>query len=162
MSSTLQSDAQRTAGLASVTARAAKAGAAAAVAGAALAFYAAYGDPHAGTSQKASVPFLVGLVVVVSAIVFGLLAPRALRAAQDGRPGASRWGLACGIVALIAMPVVFWTGVPLVVGAAGLVLGVSGRRSGGGRGATAAVVIGTLAIVGGIIFAVLGNLVLSH
>jgi hypothetical protein len=163
MSEMLHASVQPAAGAPSVRALAAKAGVTSAVAGAALAFYSAYGDPHVQASQKAGVPFLVGAVVAVSAIAFGLLVPRALRAIQEGRSSAPRWGLAHSIVALVLTPFAFWSGVPLVLGAAGLLLGAAGRKHGRGRGAsTAAAVIGVLVVVGGIIFAVLGNTVLAR
>lgn len=163
MSEMLHANVQSAAGSPSVRGLAAKAGVTSAVAGAALAFYSAYGDPHVQASQKAGVPLLVGAVVVVSAITFGLLAPRALRAIQEGRSSAPRWGLVHSIVAFVLMPFAFWSGVPLVLGAAGLLLGVAGRKHGRGRGASmAAAIIGVLVVAGGIIFAVLGNTVLAR
>lgn len=146
---------------------AAKAGAAATAAGAAVAVYGAYGDPHPKASQESAVPFLLAAVVVVSAIVFGLLVPRALRAARDGSARASWWGLAHSSVALVLAPVAFWSGVPLVVGAAGLFLGADGRLRASARGvpakaSTAALVIGLIVVGGSIAWTVLGNTVLAQ
>lgn len=163
MSGMLQANSQSVAGARSARALSARVGVVSAVAGAALAFYSAYGDPHAQASQKGAVPLLVGAVVVVSAITFGLLAPRALRAIQEGRSSAPRWGLASSIVALALTPLAFWSGVPLVLGAAGLLLGSAGRKHGRGEGvSTAAAALGVLVVAGGIIFAVLGNTVLAQ
>jgi hypothetical protein len=144
-----------------------KAGAAAAAAGTAIAVYGAYGDPHPKAGQESAVPFLVAVVMVVSVIVFGLLVPRALRAVRDGNVRATRWGLASSAVALALTPVAFWSGVPLVVGTAGMLLGADGRRraSAGGapaKAATAALVIGLIVVAGSIVATVLGNTLLAR
>lgn len=144
-----------------------KAGAAAAAAGSALAVYAAYGDPNASASQKAGVPFLVVAVVVVSLAVFGLVVPRALRSASQGGAAGRRWGIGLAIAALVTSPVAFWSGVPLVLGVAGLALGADGRHraqviGASSRAGTAAIVVSGLAIAGGVILAVLGNIVMQH
>lgn len=124
-------------------------GIAAAVCGSALAYYSAYGDPHARAQQESAVPILIGFTVVVAGLTFALVVPRM------AREGASRvWTIGTGIVALVLTPVAFWSGVPLVLGAAAL---FGGRRA----GSTSTVVLGSLAIVGSLAMAVLGNTVLS-
>lgn len=167
MSGTLQTAAGPMKGTGSVRGLAVKAGVAAAAAGAALAVYGAYGDPHPEASQESVVPFLVAAVVLVSVIVFGLLVPRALRAAREGNARAAWWGLTASVTALVLAPVAFWSGIPLVVGAAGLFLGADGRRWASARGApakgyTAALVIGLIVVAGSIAWTVLGNTVLSR
>lgn len=144
-----------------------KAGAAAAAAGAAIAVYAAYGDPHPKASQESAVPFLVAAVLVVSVIVFGLLMPTALRASCAGNSRAPWWGLAHSTTALVLAPVAFWSGIPLVVAVAGLLLGADGRRwasarGGPAKGYTAALVIGLIVVAGSIAWTVLGNTVLAR
>lgn len=131
------------------SARTAWVGIAAAACGSALAYYGAYGDPHAKAQQESAVPFLVALTVVVATLAFTLV-PRMSRA------GAARgWTMGTGIVALVLTPVAFWSGVPLVLGAAGV---LGGRRA----GSRTTVVLGALAIVASIAMAVLGNTVLSN
>jgi len=133
----------------SATTRTAWVGVAAAVCGSALTYYGAYGDPHAKSSQESAVPFLVGVSCLVAALAFGFVVPRM------SRDGASRaWGIGTGVGALVLTPVAFWSGVPLVLGAAA-VLGGSRARS------RATVVLGAVAVVASIAMTVLGNTILS-
>lgn len=168
MSDMVQTTARTARGTQPTSARlAVTAGIAAAVAGAALAAYAVYGDPRAQASEKGGVPFMVAAAVLVAGVVFGLLVPRALRAMRDGSTSAPRWGLALSIFALVTTPVLGWSGVPLVIGASGLVLGTDGRRQARSQGTgtgrcTAAIVLGVIAILGGVAMAVLGNLGQHH
>ncbi len=131
------------------TGRTAWVGIAAAVGGSALAYYSAYGDAHAQARQESAVPFLVGACVAVAVLAFTLLVPRM------SRVGASRfWTIGTGIVALVLTPIAFWSGVPLVLGAAA-VLGGSRARS------KATVALGSIAVIASVAMAVLGNTVLS-
>jgi hypothetical protein len=124
-------------------------GIAAAVGGSALAYYGAYGDPHAKSSQESAVPFLIGLSCVVAGLAFTLVVPRM------SRVGAPRiWPLGTGIVAVLLMPVAFWSGVPLVLGAAAVFGGQRARSK-------ATVALGVLAVLGSLAMAILGNTVLS-
>jgi hypothetical protein len=102
---------------------------AAAAAAAALVAAGSYGNDD----QWSAVPFLIGIALVVSAIVFGLLVPRALRAIETDAPVTARWSLALGIATVLSL-VVFWTGAELIVGAAAVLLAVTGR----GRAAASA------------------------
>ena len=146
--------------------RAIEVGIAAFVAAAALAVYGAYGDRHPKADQKSAVPAVVVAGAIVAAIVFGALVPRALRAIREERARSARWALGHSIVALVLTPLAFWSGLPIILGAAGLWLGrrTAEQREGAGsptRPATAAVVIGTLAIGLTVLVSVLGNTVLS-
>lgn len=130
-------------------------------AAAGLAVYAAYGDPHPKTSQEDGVPFLIALSAVVGAAVFGLLVPRALRAVGAASPGAPRWALGHGIAAVVLLTA-FWSGLPLVVGPAAVILGMEGRRPparGARRGGaySASLMLGVVAVVASIAITVVGN-----
>jgi len=128
--------------------------------GVAVAVYGAYGDPHPKSSQEHAVPFICGVLAVIAVAVFGALVPAGLRGIAS-RPGRwSGWALTTGIVALLATPVSFWSGLPVLLGTAAAVLGVAGRRTGtGGRGLpTAALTVGAFAAVASVVIAVLGNL----
>jgi hypothetical protein len=104
---------------------------------------------------------VVGMIVVsvvVLAIMAGLilwLVPRERLAA--GR--ANRSALILGVLSIIVGGV-FWTGLPFAVGAAAIALGLSQRESaaeGEGRGmATAAVVLGSIAIVASFVLLIIG------
>ena len=89
------------------------------------------------------IAFSVVLLAVVTAVVFGVVVPRALR-----KESAGGTALALAIPAvLLAMPA-FWSGLPLVLGLAGVIVGNAGRtaRTGAGK-CIAAVVLGALAVV---------------
>jgi FtsH-binding integral membrane protein len=90
------------------------------------------------------VAFMLPVILVAAGLVFGIVVPRALRKESAG-------GTALGLsipAALLTLPA-FWTGLPLVLGVAGMVVGNSGRnaRSGGGK-CIAALVLGALAVLG--------------
>jgi len=140
-----------------------KAGAGAAAAAAGLIAYGAYGDPSAPDNQKSAVPFLIGIAVVVSAIVFGLLVPRALRAIEAGAQTAARWCLGHGIASVVLL-IVFWSGVTLIVGAAAVLLAAVGRRQCTGRATpySVALWLAGSAIAATVVWTVLTNTVLSN
>lgn len=83
-------------------------------------------------------------ILLLTAAIFGLVVPRGLRhAAAGGR------GIAMGAVGLLAVPVVFWSGLPLVLGTAATLLGHAGKRADRGSGkAIAAFVLGLLSVIG--------------
>jgi hypothetical protein len=133
----------------------------AAAAAVALGVYGAYGDPTAPDNQKSAVPFVAAMAVAVAAVVFGLLVPRGLASLRRGGSGARRWALGHSIVALILIPV-FWSGIPLVVGSAGLTLGLAGRRAAAEHGesakaCTSAAVIGLVVALGCVVITVVTN-----
>jgi hypothetical protein len=83
-------------------------------------------------------------IAVVTALVYGVVVPRALR-----KESAGGTGLALSIPALLLVVPAFWSGLPLVFGAAGFLIGQAGRRARSGAGqAMAATVLGALAVVG--------------
>jgi hypothetical protein len=104
---------------------------------------------------------VVGMIVIsiaVLAIMAGLilwLVPRERRAA--GR--ANRSALILGVLSIIVGGV-FWTGLPFAVGAAAIALGLSQRESaaeGEGRGmATAAAVLGGIAVLASFVLLIVG------
>lgn len=123
----------------------------------ALVVYGTYGDPQASDSQKSGMPSVLLGVVVVAAIVFGLLAPIALRAVEEGRDAGRRWALGLGIVSVVSL-VVFWSGLPLLVGGAGALVGKVGReQTGGSRAFSWAWGLGLFAVIASIAITVVGN-----
>ena len=71
----------------------------------------------------------VGFIVVLTAAIFGLVVARGLRhVAAGGR------GIALGVIGLFTVPVMFWSGIPLVLGAGATLLGQAGRRADTGSG----------------------------
>ena len=86
---------------------------------------------------------LVVMAIVVAAVVgvYGFLLPRAL-----GRESAGGTALTLSLVAAALTLPAFWSGLPLVLGVAGTMLGYAGRSAASGSGKSiAAVALGSLA-----------------
>ncbi len=101
--------------------------------------------PPVNPDQLSSLPIVVVVLLVVAAVVFLLVVPRGVR---SNRPGGR--GLACRIVALLLTLPAFWSGLPIVLGAVGAVLGQAGRggrQTKGGGLALWAIIVGIAAIV---------------
>lgn len=118
---------------------------------AALAAYAVLGSQNPAPDQVSSLPFVIGFVVVVAALLFALLVPWAERRSaglRSNRPGTV--GLVCSVLGILTF-VAFWSGLPIVLGGAGAALGMAGREraadAGRGRLASAAILLGLFAIV---------------
>lgn len=99
--------------------------------------------------------FVAG-VALVTALIWWLLVVRPIARPEGNTP--AKAGLIAGIVAVPAI-VVFWAGLPFVLGAAALVLGLEGRaraESGGGRAgiALAATILGAVVSVGWLVIMV--------
>ena len=84
---------------------------------------------------------MVALIAVASAAVYGFVVPRALR-----RESCGGTALALAVPAALLAAPAFWTGLPLVLGVAAVLVGNSGRhaRTGSGK-AIAGLVLGALA-----------------
>ena len=83
------------------------------------------------------------LILVAAALVFGLVVRPAL-----ARESAGRTALSLSVpAALLALPA-FWSGIPLVLGVGGALVGNAGRNARNGSGAcTAGLVLGVLAVI---------------
>lgn len=82
--------------------------------------------------------------VVAAAVLFGLVVPRGLR-----RESAGRTACVLGALGLLLLVPAFWSGLPLLLGAAAALLGFAGRRAARGSGpAIAGLVLGLLTVVG--------------
>jgi asparagine N-glycosylation enzyme membrane subunit Stt3 len=90
-------------------------------------------------------PVLV-IIAVLAAIVFGLVVPRAVSGAWP----MARTGLILSAVGLLTVAA-FWSGAPPIFAFPGILLGYFARQRGGSREATAAVVIGVLALIADIV-----------
>jgi len=86
---------------------------------------------------------LVGCAVALAgaALVLGWFARRAARRPER----AWRTGLVCGVIGLLLVAA-FWSGLPPIFGAAGIYLGVIGRRAASSRAGSAAIALGALAL----------------
>jgi hypothetical protein len=83
-------------------------------------------------------PIVVVVLLVISAVLFFLIVPRG---ARSNRPAVG--GLVCSILGLLLLPV-FWSGLPIVLGTAGVLLGRMERTTRRGL-ALAAIIIGIAA-----------------
>jgi len=138
-------------------ARAARVGGVVTILALALVVYGTYGDSQASDSQKSGMPSILVGVVVVAVIVFGLLAPMAIRAVEERRDTARRWALGLGIFSFVSL-VVFWSGLPLLVGSAAALVGRTGReQTEGSRAFSWAWGLGLFAAIASIAITILGN-----
>jgi hypothetical protein len=78
----------------------------------------------------------VAVIAVVTAVVWGIVVPRALRKDSAG-------GTALGLAVPAALLVVpaFWSGLPFVLGVAALLVGNAGRKAPSGAGKCIAAVV---------------------
>ena len=84
---------------------------------------------------------MTALIAVVGAVVYGYVVPRALR-----KESAGGTALALAIPAALLVVPAFWTGLPLVLGVAAMLVGNEGRRAPTGAGKSiAGLVLGALA-----------------
>ncbi len=97
----------------------------------------------------------ITLLLVASAAILGLLAPRLLRIDEPRRLTRISIGLAIGAW---VTGVVFWTMLPVLVGGTAAVVGAHARRHGAGAGATIAIVVGLAAAVVTVLAYVTGSM----
>ncbi len=117
---------------------------------AALAAYAVLGGPERKPDQVETLPYVIGFTLVIAAIVFGLVVPWAEKRSQvrqSNRP--AKAGLVSSVLAVLTI-VAFWSGLPIVLGGAGVALGMAGQEhaaQGGRTLARSAVLVGLAAVV---------------
>ena len=106
-----------------------------------------WGDGTPGGEDDPWLSFLIadGFIAIGAALVFGLIVPRALRRLErTGRAGAG--ALILSVLALVLV-LVFWSGLPPVLAAGGIVLGLAGRGAARSGLATSGLAVGLLALV---------------
>ena len=96
--------------------------------------------PPIQPDQLRALPIVVLVLLVIAAVLFFLIVPRG---ARSNRPAVG--GLICSLLGLLLLPV-FRSGLPIVFGAAGVLLGRMDRTTGRGL-ALAAVIIGVAAVI---------------
>lgn len=114
-----------------------------------------------GMDDEVGTEDLIGFVVftVIAIAVAAMLLLRVLPAAErkpDGKSRLTRMGLVLGVLGLLSV-VAYWSGLPFALGVAAAVAG----RDSGGRidevsRATAAIALGGLAVLGGVVAAIAG------
>ncbi len=114
----------------------AAAGVASAALGAGWSFY--------GAHDWAEIAVVTSTLVVVTALVYGLALPRALRRDDQGTAA-----LSFSIPAVLLTMPAFWSGLPLVLGVAGILAGNAGRRAPTGSGKSiVGLALGAVAVLG--------------
>lgn len=97
-----------------------------------------------GAHQIREAVVVLAVCTAVAVAVFGFLVPRALQ-----RESAPRPALTMSILGLLLIVPAFWSGLPMILGAAGALLGYAGRNAlSGSKGSIAAAALGALAVVG--------------
>ncbi|HZR94560.1 MAG TPA: hypothetical protein VFA56_02630 [Gaiellaceae bacterium] len=100
----------------------------------------AYGE--AGSKDTKAFLIVLAVVAIGAAAVFGYIVPRGL-----GREAAGVTALALSAAGLLTV-IVFWSGLPPILGAAGLLLGYAGWNASSGRRLhRGAAILGALALV---------------
>ena len=119
--------------------------AAAATVGGAIALNALgiFGDGTEGAEHSAGEFWIMTALILAAALVFGIVVRR-----FGGTPRAGTAGLVLAVLGALLVVPAFWSGLPVVLGAGGLLLGLDERREAGAtRRGSAAIAIGALAIV---------------
>ncbi len=134
--------------------RAISIGIASAIGAAALAAYATLGGAEPNPDQVRTLPYVIGFTLVMAGIMFGLVVPWAERRSQalrTNRP--AKAGLVTSLLGLLTI-VAFWSGLPVILGGAGVALGMAGQEraaeAGRRRLALAAIIVGALAVLLGV------------
>jgi hypothetical protein len=108
------------------------------------------GDDPPVFEDPATFLISAALCIALAVFLFGWLVPR-VKAAPDLGDRAATRALVLSGLAVVAIPVAFWLGLPFVIAGAGVALGLLGL-GGGHRGrAVAAVLLGTLVIALGFV-----------
>lgn len=117
-----------------------------------LAIFGVYGDSSAPQNQKNSLWMVVLLILAVTAVVYALVVPWAMKRSPQ------KAGLVVSILGFLSLAA-FWSGLPVVLGGAGAALGAAGREQTVERRglSTAALAIGGVAVVMGTIVAIIAT-----
>jgi hypothetical protein len=101
---------------------------------------------------------MIALGLVSAAGVYGWVVPRALE-----RDAAPKTAMAMSVIAALLTLPAFWTGLPLVLGAAGALVGYAGRGAAKGSGLSiAAMLIGVLAVLGYLTIYIVDGIVMGN
>lgn len=113
---------------------------------------------YLGAHDAAEYISMIALGVVAAAVVYGWVVPRSLE--HDSAP---RTAIALSVVAALLTLPAFWTGLPLVLGAAGALVGYAGRGAAKGSGLSiAAMLIGVLSVLGYLTIYIVDGIVMGN
>ena len=115
-----------------------------------------------GAHDLREVALVLPVIAVVAALVYGVVVPRALARAGAGA-GVGGTALALGVPAVLLTLPFYWSGLPLVLGVAGAMVGNAGRRTRPGGGmAVAGMVLGLLAVAGYLTIYIVDGVILGN
>jgi 4-amino-4-deoxy-L-arabinose transferase-like glycosyltransferase len=117
-----------------------------------------FGGSDTNAGQQRAVPFVIAALAVAALVVFGAIVPRAVGRNEIARPG--RPGLVLAVIAVVLVPLTFWSGLPIIVAAASLLV-TAGAEPRGVERSGAPRVVAIVAVVGTIVLAILANTVLA-
>ena len=101
---------------------------------------------------------MLAVGLVSAAVVYGWVVPRALT--QDAAP---KTAMTMSVIAALLTLPAFWTGLPLVLGAAGGLVGHAGRGAAKGSGLSiAAMLIGVLSVLGYLTIYIVDGIVMGN
>ena len=113
---------------------------------------------YLGAHSRVEYVSMIALALVTTAVVYGWVAPRALE--EDAAP---KTAMAMSVVAALTALPAYWTGLPLVLGAAGALVGYAGRGAARGSGLSiTAMLIGVLSVLGYLTIYIVDGLVFGN
>lgn len=113
---------------------------------------------YLGAHSRGEYVSMIALALVTAAVVYGWVAPKSL---ENG--AAPKTAMAMSVVAALTALPAYWTGLPLVLGAAGALLGYAGRGPGKGSGLSiAAMLVGVLSVLGYLTIYIVDGLVFGN
>ncbi len=113
---------------------------------------------YLGAHSRVEYVSMIALALVTTAVVYGWVAPRALE--EDAAP---KTAMAMSVVAALTALPAYWTGLPLVLGAAGALVGYGGRGAARGSGLSiTAMLIGVLSVLGYLTIYIVDGLVFGN
>ena len=102
----------------------------------------ALGFTALGAHDWTEIAVIGGVVLVAALLVYGWVVPHALRKESSGGTA-----LALSVPAVLLVVPAFWSGLPMVLGIAGILVGNAGRHARKGAGlCIAGLIIGALAV----------------
>ena len=112
-------------------------------------------DEDGGLADPPVFAISVVLIVVVTAVVFGKVVP-AVKVGDNGPRRAVSAGFLCAVLAVLAIPLGSWLGLPFPLAAGAFVLGLRGRDSDRRGASTVVAAIGAvIVLLGAVGYAVL-------
>jgi hypothetical protein len=113
---------------------------------------------YLGAHSRGEYVSMIALALVTAVVAYGWVAPRALE-----RNAAPKTAMVMSVVAALTALPAYWTGLPLVLGAAGGLVGYAGRGAAKGAGLSiAAMLVGVLSVLGYLTIYIVDGLVFGN